>query len=197
MPVPAFKEWAVIVRALLQGEQLLDVRKGGLREEGRHFAVRSQRLWLLPTYEHQRAELLKPAYRRWIDEAGEPDEGSVRIAGWADVVGVTHISDRDALAALDSKFIWNLEYAEARLRWKARDPLWILALRVYRLSEPLDVELPDDAGGCTSWVDLPGLPDDPAALPSEPALSDESFSARLELAERVLPAPFESPVVAT
>ena len=37
--VPAYKEWAVIVHALLEGEQILDVRKGGLREDGRRFGL--------------------------------------------------------------------------------------------------------------------------------------------------------------
>ena len=49
--VPAYKEWAAVVRALLTGEQILDVRKGGIREEGRHFGIRSTRLWLYPTVE--------------------------------------------------------------------------------------------------------------------------------------------------
>ena len=74
----ALKEWAVIVHALLEGEQILDVRKGGLREDGRHFSVQSNRLWLYPTAEHQKPELLKEPYRHWIDLAhaapvGEPD----------------------------------------------------------------------------------------------------------------------------
>ena len=74
---PAFKEWAVVVHALLEGEQILDVRKGGLHEEGRHFALQSTRFWLYPTAEHQKAELLKEPYRHWIDLAsaspvGEP-----------------------------------------------------------------------------------------------------------------------------
>ena len=60
---PACKEWAVIVHALLEGEQIVDVRKGGLREEGRHFGLRATRFWLYPTAEHQRAELLKEPYR--------------------------------------------------------------------------------------------------------------------------------------
>ena len=64
---PAFKEWAVIVHALLEGEQILDVRKGGLREDGRHFSVQANRLWLYPTAEHQKPELLKEPYRHWID----------------------------------------------------------------------------------------------------------------------------------
>src|SRR6478735_2528396 len=66
---PALKEWAVVVHALLEGEQILDVRKGGLHEDGRHFAVQSNRLWLYPTAEHQKAELLKEPYRHWIDLA--------------------------------------------------------------------------------------------------------------------------------
>ncbi|HEX5900007.1 MAG TPA: DUF1802 family protein, partial [Solirubrobacteraceae bacterium] len=36
MPI-AFKEWAVTVRALAEGEQLVTLRKGGIREERKHF----------------------------------------------------------------------------------------------------------------------------------------------------------------
>jgi len=43
---PACKEWAAVVHALLEGEQILDARKGGLREDGRHFSVQSTRFWL-------------------------------------------------------------------------------------------------------------------------------------------------------
>ena len=77
---PALKEWAAIVHALLEGEQIVDVRKGGLREDGRHFDVTSRCLWLYPTAEHQRAELLKPAYRHWIDLAGLPADPASRPA---------------------------------------------------------------------------------------------------------------------
>jgi hypothetical protein len=44
-------------------------------------------------------------------------------------------------------------------------------------------------------VDLAGLPDDPASLPSESALSDESFTARMKLIENDLPGRFEAPEV--
>jgi len=73
-----------------------------------------------------------------------------------------------------------------RLQWKRRDPLWVLALRVHRLDEPLVVPYEEAYGGCTSWVDVAGLPDDPASVPSEPAVSDESFTARLRLTEQQL-----------
>ena len=48
-PAPALKEWAAIVHALLEGEQIIDVRKGGLHEDGRHFGVETRRCWLSPT----------------------------------------------------------------------------------------------------------------------------------------------------
>ena len=194
MATAAFKEWAVIVRALLTGEQILDVRKGGLREDGRHFAVQANRCWLYPTTEHQRADLLKPAYERWVAETeadlAAPD--TVRIEGWADVVASVTTTDPDELALLDSKLIWASDYVSARLNWKRRDPLWVLALRVHRLEEPLVVPYREEYGGCTSWVDIEGLPDNPESLASEPAISDGSFAARLKLTEQQLGRDFET-----
>lgn len=186
------------MRALLTGEQIIDVRKGGLQEDGRHFGVRANRLWLYPTAEHQRPELLKPAYRHTValspgSRVGEP----IRLEGWADVVGVASLSEPEQLTALDSKFIWEHDYAESRLKWKKRDPLWVLALRVHRLEEPVVVPWHDDYGGCTSWIDLDGLPADPAELPSEPALSDTAFGGRLKGVADALPAGFTSPATET
>lgn len=185
---PANKEWAVIVRALLAGEQILDVRKGGIREAGRHFGVPANRFWLAPTVEHQRAELLKPAYSRWVDDsvAAAPPGRAIRIEGWADLVGVATVTTDEALDAVTGSLIWSTDYVASRLRWKARDPLWILALRVHRLVTPLEIPWRDDYGGCTSWVTLDGLPADPGALPSELALEDAAFDARLTGARNAL-----------
>lgn len=187
LPVPALKEWAVIVQALLHGEQVVDIRKGGLREDGRHFSVQSERLWLYPTVEHQQVDLVKPAYRRWVGstEATAPPDRAITVAGWADVVGVATVDDAAALDALDGKVIWTRGYVETRFRWKSRDPLHVLALRVHRLREPVTVPFRDEYGGCTSWVDLAGLPD-PVTTPSVPALSDEAFAARLKGADEAV-----------
>ncbi len=175
------KEWAVICHALLEGEQCIDLRKGGLREDGRHFGVESTTAWLYPTVEHQRAELLRPAYRHWIDLAkGSPVGGPITISGWIDVVDTFTVSEAAQLEPLLGKVIWTADYAESRLHWKARDPLSVLVCRAYRLVEPLVVEWAEAYGGCTSWVPLAGLPDDPHDVPSEPALSDTAFAARLK-----------------
>ena len=106
---------------------------------------------------------------------------AIRVEGWADIVGVAQLTEPDDLAKIDGKFIWTADYAASRLKWKQRDPLWVLALRAHRLAEPITVPFRDEYGGCTSWVDLDGLPDDPASLPTEPALSDGAFEARLGL----------------
>jgi hypothetical protein len=185
---PAYKEWATIVHALLVGEHVLDVRKGGIREDGRHFSIRANRFWLYPTAEHQKPELLKEPYRHWIELAhaapvGEP----IRIDAWADVVKVATVTEAEELDAIASKLIWTDDYAASRLGWKKRDPLWVLALRVHRLLEPVTVTWDDGYGGCTSWVELAGLPDDPASLPSRPALSDVAFAARLKGCVDALP----------
>src|SRR5262245_58473410 len=174
---PAYKEWASIVHALLTGEQILDVRKGGLHETGRHFSLHSHRLWLYPTAEHQQADLLLPPYRHWIELATAAPVGeALEFPGWADVVRVATISEPDQLDAIASKLIWTPDYAASRLKWKKRDPLHVLALRAHRFVEPVQVPWRGEYGGCTSWIDeLEGLPDDPASLLSEPALSDVAF----------------------
>jgi hypothetical protein len=187
---PALKEWDVVVRALLAGEQILDVRKGGLHERDRHFGLRSTRCWLYPTFEHQRADLIKPAYRRWVDEG--TDSGEVCIAGWVDIVGVARLADPDHVTALGSKLVWTDDYLATRLRWKRRDPLWVLVMRAHRLDQPRTIPVRAEYGGCSSWLDLADLPGDPSVLPAEPAVSDDSFAARLDLVARELPSGLES-----
>jgi hypothetical protein len=185
---PALKEWAVVVHALLEGEQIVDVRKGGLHEDGRHFDVPARRFWLSPTTEHQKRELLKPAYAHWLDLAtaspvGEP----VTVAGWADVVDIATITEQEHVDALDSKLIWKGDYVSSRFSWKKRDPLWVLVLRAHRLAEPLTVEWRDEYGGCTSWITYDGLPPDPASVPSEVVLSDVAFEAKRKGIRDALP----------
>ncbi|MET0275847.1 MAG: DUF1802 family protein [Acidimicrobiia bacterium] len=185
---PAYKEWATIVHALLTGEQVLDVRKGGIREEGRHFSVQATRFWLYPTAEHQKPELLKEPYRHWIDLAHAAPVGeAITLEGWADLVRVATITQPEQLDAIASKLVWTPDYAASRLGWKKRDPLHVFALRAHRLLEAITVPWSEAYGGCTSWVELDGLPSDPASLPSEPALSDVAFEARLKGAVEALP----------
>src|SRR6185369_2720086 len=62
MPI-AFKEWAVTVRALAEGEQLITLRKGGIREPDKHFALEHERFFLYPTFDHQREDLVRESHQ--------------------------------------------------------------------------------------------------------------------------------------
>src|SRR6185503_148674 len=143
---------------------------------------------LYPTAEHQKAELLKEPYRHWIELAHAAPVGeAITIEAWAEVVKLATITEAEELDAIASKLIWTDDYAASRFKWKKRDPLWVLALRVHRLLEPVTVPWREEYGGCTSWVDLDDLPSDPRTLSSDPALSDVAFDARLKGAVDALP----------
>ena len=59
----AFKEWAVICRALAEGQQAVILRKGGIAEQQGAFTVEHRRFWLYPTYVHQqRAGIVEEAF---------------------------------------------------------------------------------------------------------------------------------------
>ena len=116
MPI-ALKEWAVTVRALAEGEQLLTLRKGGIREENKHFELEHERFFLYPTFDHQRNDLVReshhPELRRALEEGVWPDEepppkallqdggipqpDRVRLRAWAEVVDHVTINDRRSL----------------------------------------------------------------------------------------------------
>jgi hypothetical protein len=196
--VPALKEWAVIVDALMSGASIVDLRKGGIREEGRHFALRAPRLWLYSSFEHQKPALLKPEWHARLDATVRvaPPAGRLRVEAYADIVATATIASPEGLGPIDGELIWTREYAEQRLHWKPKHPLWVLALRVHRLDAPLLLPWHEEYRGCTSWVDLLDLPHDPTALASTPALDDAAFEARLAALQAALPQPFAPPALA-
>ncbi|GAC1438512.1 MAG: DUF1802 family protein [Solirubrobacteraceae bacterium] len=200
MPI-AFKEWAVTVRALAEGEQLLTLRKGGIREPGKHFRVEHERFFLYPTFDHQRTDLVReshqPELRRALEEGvwadGEPTLAQlnhdpamtapdrVRIRAWAEVAAQYTITDPRTVDALSPFYVWTPDYAEKRLEWKRRHPLHVLLLRTYRIPRPVTVKVKDEYGGCRSWLELQ------RDLPFEgtPVLSDEEFDRAAEEIEGI------------
>ncbi len=189
----ALKEWAVTVRALAEGEQLVTLRKGGIREENKHFAVEHDRFYLYPTFDHQQANLVRESHRpeikRALDdgtwspptpsvrmmEAGIPipQPISVRLRAWAEVAASWEVTSAAALDKLAPFHVWTPEYAAKRFNWKPRHPLHVLLLRVYRIPRPVTIKVKDEYLGCKSWIEVT------RDLPFEgtPVLSDREFEA--------------------
>ncbi|HEY7067246.1 MAG TPA: DUF1802 family protein [Chloroflexota bacterium] len=181
----AFKEWAVTCRALAEGRQIVLVRKGGIREEGRQFRVEEPRFLLCPTYEHQHADLLQPPYRGDLDAAlaSQPPAGTVRLEHWAEVTDVHQTLEPADVEALAPHFIWTTTYAQERLRWQPKKPLYVLLLRVYRLAHAHEVPVLPSYLGCKSWVEL----EQPVSLEGMvPVLDDASYAARRAAVEAAL-----------
>lgn len=175
----ALKEWAVTVRALAQGKQVLLLRKGGIHETDKDFRVIHPQFLLYPTYEHQREDLLKEGnqgdLRQVLEEPRQNDQ--ITFTHWANVEETVQVSQQDKVDDLSPYHIWTNEYAQSRLRWKPMLPLSILLLRVYSLENPVSVPYLSEYSGCTSWVDIL----DRVSLGSlQPVLSDREFSSRVE-----------------
>jgi hypothetical protein len=182
----ALKEWAITVQALGTGRQIVMLRKGGIREEGREFRVEQPAFLLYPTYEHQRADLLQPQHRadlaRLLTEApGAHDQ--VCLAYWAEVTDVYETLETADVEALAPHFIFTTTYAEERLRWRPKKPLYVLSLRVYRLPAAQTRPVLPSYLGCKSWVEL----EQPVSLEGiEPVLDDATYAARRDAVRRAL-----------
>jgi hypothetical protein len=194
MPI-AFKEWAVTVRALAEGEQLITLRKGGIREPGKPFRLAHERFFLYPTFDHQPGDLVReshqPELRRALEEGvwsdGEPplhafatggiqQPDRVRIRAWAEVAGHFTIADPRCVDALSPFYVWTTDYAEKRLGWRRHQPLHVLLLRTYRIPRPVTVKVKDEYSAAQAWVELQ------RELPFEgtPVLSDAEFERASE-----------------
>jgi hypothetical protein len=184
VPEHALKEWAATVAALAAGDQVLIVRKGGIGEK--RFELPHPRFYLFPTYAHQRPELVKPQGReRFGDPLARRDEPDrLPLPAYAELHSAHPIADPEALAAIDGLHILAPSYAEERLRWRRKHPLWAAVLRVWTLAEPPVLEDAAEHGGCVSWVELPAS----IGAPGErrPALSDADFAAAAAAVEGAL-----------
>ncbi len=173
----AFKEWAVICKALTQGEQILILRKGGIVETGGEFRLEHPQFLLFPTYSHQSADSLVPSAQHLLDniDAGMPETGEVVFRHYAAVTDSLRIHSLGELLRFRGYHVWSDEVVEERFhRW--HDALYVLIVRVFSLAESVTVPLREDYTGCKSWVDLE---DDINVEGAQPVISDEAFSRRV------------------
>ena len=151
----AFKEWAVAVDALEQGKTIMLLRKGGIHERGGRFQVAHDQVLLYPTHEHQQPFLLKSEYTEQVTPvtSGWHPE-TIRIGSFARITDILLVSEATIVDALLPFHIWNEQFISDRLKWKPRQPLYILLLRAYKLAQEQMIPYSSTYGGCKSWIDL-------------------------------------------
>jgi hypothetical protein len=173
----ALKEWATVLEAMARGEQLVLIRKGGLIEPGSGFELLSACFVFYPTFEHQAVNYLRQPYRRYFDEAASrrAPEGQVRVELIGLAAASTPSSDPGIVERLSAFHIYNEAFVTQRLKWQPDQPLMIVAVRVFRLPQPVILPVAPRYAGCKSWVEL----DAPVSLEgAQPVLEKAAFEAR-------------------
>ncbi|MGB3535964.1 MAG: DUF1802 family protein [Microcoleaceae cyanobacterium] len=170
----ALKEWTVAVKALEEGDMILLLRKGGIKEQGGNFSVKYHRVLLYPTIEHQNPNLLKSEYAppvKIVASGTHYDE--IKISSWADITHILPLNFSQAeriIAPLESFHIWTQQWVRDRFNYKPKQPLYLLMLRTYILSESILIPNHSSYQGCRSWIDLKqsiSLENSSAVLPEE------------------------------
>lgn len=173
MAAHALKEWASVIAAMLDGDQVVMLRKGGIGEKA--FAVPHDEFLLLPTHVHQRPELLKARVREAHPDllaiTEEPDQ--VLLTAWCQVADVHEVAEQVELDALEPFHVLGADYARSRLKWRPRHPLVAIVARVHRVDPPIPLDVDEGMRGCRSWIDVePGLPG------ANPVIADAAFAER-------------------
>ena len=152
----AFKEWAVICRALAEGRQSLILRKGGISEVGGVFRPEHDEFLLYPTFFHEQHRTgIKPEFLPLLEaaEADRPPAGHVRFTHFARVLATEHVADLDALLALGQLHAWTADTVRQRFHYRSPG-LYVLRVRVFRLPSPVEVVERPEYAGCKTWVEL-------------------------------------------
>jgi len=173
----ALKEWAVICHELGAGRQITLLRKGGIREPSRGFTVEHREFFLFPTYLHEAEdELVETARPVLADVVSDtPPAGELRLELYAVVQAAIEVPTLEPLGRLAGHHILAWSAVERRFHYR-RPGLHVIALRVYRLPQPLVVPNLFRYDGCRSWVALESeLP----VTGAHPVLDDPSFRQRL------------------
>jgi hypothetical protein len=156
----ALKEWNIVCKALEWGNQSILLRKGGILEYREGFEI-SQKIFLLyPTLEHQSKKYLQPNYlqefelllKRNDSDIVQDKSNTIRIL--ARIEAMQEFHDATLLSKLEKYHIWNEKYVNMRMSYNPKKPMNALLLRVYKLPEPISINVNPQWAGCKSWIDI-------------------------------------------
>jgi hypothetical protein len=181
----ALKEWAVLAQAMGDGRIVAMVRKGGIRERRAGFVVRHERFFLYPTWFHEKEAELADRFRPLLAgaHADRPPEGRIRIDLVCGVAGVWKVDELERLEGITNEHGLAPAAVASRYRYRNEPGVQVVAVRVSRLSEPVEIPEIRRYLGCVSWVAL----DEPIPVDGAvPVLGDAEFEERLGRLERQL-----------
>jgi hypothetical protein len=179
------QEWAVCCRALGEGRITLTVRKGGIHERGGGlFALEQQRFALMPTYLHQDASRVLPPFADgYFVPVQDPAPGTITITWWAEAARIWKVDALPRVLALGEELLWSADELARRFAYRDQPWLYVVALRIYRLPEPVAIPDHPSYAGCRSWIPFT----QPLVVTgSVPVLDDSVHARRLAGIDRIL-----------
>jgi hypothetical protein len=181
----AFKEWAVVVDALLRGGQIVLLRKGGLREGPGGFKIEHPEFLLFPTLFHQQRQSVIPAAQSRFDELAPlfPPLETLRLEGFARVIEWRRLESLQSARQLSGQHIWRDEVIAERFDWGRDKHIYALALRVFSLVKPVELPMRPAYGGCKSWVELE---EEIPSTSARPVLAEAAFAEALARWQKAL-----------
>jgi len=149
------KEWATVVNALENGDQVILLRKGGILETDSGFKIESKKFLLFPTFEHQESAHIKPQFQNHLLKVNEeiPKEGYSNISSYAEVIYSVEIGSEKKIRALSNFHIFSETYIEERIRWLPEKPMNVLFLKIFKIPQ-FEIPIISDFQGCKSWIDI-------------------------------------------
>ena len=185
----ALKEWSIICKALEDGNQTILLRKGGILEYKKGFEISQKSFLLYPTLEHQAAEYLQPKYLQSYElnlrenKSEEIQNNTNILKSIARIEAIQEFHDHQKLPELEKYHIWNEKYVNMRMNYNPKKPMNALLLRIYKLPQPISINVNPEWAGCKSWIDIDmsekygnkfgSIPE--MLYQSEPVIKDKEF----------------------
>jgi hypothetical protein len=172
----AFKEWALVCDALIQGRQTLIPRKGGISEGPGPgvFVPEHSEFWLYPTWVHQAQQGVRSEGIAAGPVHLPAADGSIPIRAFVRVDLLGYVEDEETLGKLAEFHIFTAETIAKRFHYR-RPGLWILGARVWRHDPGIAIAVTSEHAGCKTWVNL----DHPLPMSGlEPVLGETEWAAR-------------------
>jgi len=152
----AFKEWAGVCDAMIEGRQSVIIRKGGITESAGpgQFDPEHREFWLYPTWVHQAEQGLRSGSGTPVRAQPAGHEGSISIGGFVCIDLFARVDSERSVSSLEEFHIFTAETILKRFHYR-RPGFWVLSARVWRRDPAYTVAKAPDQAGCKTWVELP------------------------------------------